>query len=349
MSCVTKLIVTAGWVLAAFFLPVTLLSQTVGGRTAYNFLRLPSSPFLAAAGGVNTSYTLGDVSVTANNPALLRSSFHKQLHAGFHSFIANTKAYALTGAAFLENQQATMGGHIQFIDHGALPATDAAGNSSGNFRPVDFVVQLSAAKGYLQKWTYGATVKFIHSSYGQYRSSAIAADVGVLFTDSARSFSASLLIKNMGVQLKTYAGEGEDLPFDLQVGITKRLKGAPFAFSLTAQQLQTFDILYNDTTFNSENNFSNPSVLNKVLTHFVLASHIFLGQHLDATVGYNFLQRQELQAGPDGNGLTGFSAGLRLTFSKLQVHYGRTAYQRGVASNQIGITVHLDQLGGFGR
>lgn len=349
MRCVSKFIAAAGLFLAAFFLPVTSLSQTVGGQTAYTFLRLPTSPFLAAAGGVNTSYAWGDVSVTANNPALLQPSFHKQLHAGFHSFVANTKAYALTGAALLPKHQTTLGGHIQFIDHGALPATDAAGNTNGNFRPVDFVAQLSAAKGYLQKWTYGLTLKYIHSSYGQYRSSAVAADVGVLLRDSARNISASLLVKNMGVQLATYAGEGEDLPFDLQVGITKRLKGAPFAFSLTAQQLQTFDLLYNDTTFNRENNFSNPSALTKILTHFVFASHIFLGQHLEATVGYNFLQRQELSAGTEGNGLTGFSAGLRLSFSKLQVHYGRTAYQRGVASNQIGITVHLDQLGGFGR
>lgn len=349
MKCFLKLILAAGGMIGAFFIPVVSFTQTVGGKAAYNFLRLPSSPFLAAAGGVNTSYTWGDVSVTANNPALLQPSFHKQLHAGFHSFVANTKAYALTGAAFLPNQKTTLGGHIQFIDHGALPATDAAGNSNGNFRPVDFVAQLSAAKGYLQKWTYGVTLKFIHSSYGQYRSGAVAADVGVLFRDSARNVSASLLVKNMGIQFATYAGEEEDLPFDLQVGITKRLKGAPFAFSLTAQQLQTFDILYSDTTFNRENNFSHPTTLNKVLTHFVLASHIFLGQHLEATLGYNFLQRQELSVGTEGNGLTGFAAGLRLSFSKLQVHYGRTAYQRGVASNQIGITVHLDQLGGFGR
>lgn len=349
MKCFLKLILAAGGMIAAFFNPLAAFSQTVGGRAAYNFLRLPSSPFLAAAGGVNTAYTFGDVSVIANNPALLRPSLHKQLHAGFHSFLANTKVYALTGAASLKNRQTTLGGHIQFIDHGALPATDAAGNISGNFRPVDFVAQLSAAKGYLQKWSYGLTLKFIHSSYGSYRSRAVAADVGVLFNDSAKQFSASLLVKNMGVQLKTYTGVGEELPFDLQLGITMRLKDAPFAFSVTAQQLQTFDILYSDSSFNRENNFSNPSVLNKLLTHFVLASHIFLGQHLEATVGYNFLQRKELSAGPEGNGLTGFAAGLRLTFSKLQVHYGRTTYQRGVPSNQIGITVHLDQLGGFGR
>lgn len=330
-------------------MPLFSRAQTVGGRSAYNFLRLPSSAFLAAAGGVNTAYTFGDVSATANNPSLLNPSLNKQLHAAFHSFIAGTKAYALTGAYTLAKAETTVGGHIQFIDHGTLPATDAAGNSSGSFRPVDFVVQVSAAKQYLEKWHYGLTLKYIHSSYGLYRSGAIAADVGVLFKDSARNISVSFLVKNMGVQLKAYASEAEDLPFDLQVGFTKRLREAPFAFSVTAQQLQTFDILYNDAVFNRDNAFTDPSTLTKLLTHFVVATHVFLGRTIEATVGYNILQRQELKIGTEANGLTGFSAGLRLTFSKLQVHYGRTAYQRGVASNQIGITMHLDQLGGFGR
>ena len=344
MRRISQLILAAG-----LFIPNALLSQTTGGRAAYNFLRLPSSSFLAAAGGVNTSYAFGDVSVTANNPSLLQSSLSEQLHVGFHSFIAGTKAYALTGAYHLQSAETTIGGHIQFIDHGSLPVTDAAGNVSGNFRPVDFVVQASAAKRYLQKWHYGLTLKYIHSSYGQYRSSAMAADVGVLFNDSASHLSASVLLKNMGVQVTSYSGEAEDLPFDLQAGLTKRLRDAPFAFSVTAQKLHRFDNIYNDPVFNGDNGFSDPSAINKILTHFILATHVFLGQHIEATIGYNFLQRQELKVGAEGNELTGFSAGLRLSFRKLQVHYGRTAYQRGVASNQVGITVHLDRLGGFGR
>ncbi|RYZ48322.1 MAG: hypothetical protein EOO14_22300, partial [Chitinophagaceae bacterium] len=194
-----KLIAAALLVGTSSLLPCLSRAQTTGGRAAFTFLRLPSSSFLAAAGGVNTSYTLGDVSLTANNPSLLQSSLGKQLHAGFHSFIAGTKAYALTGAYHLQSAETTIGGHIQYIDHGTLPATDAAGNVSGSFRPVDFVVQASAAKQYLQRWRYGLTLKYIHSSYGQYRSSAVAADVSVLFNDSARHLSASVLLKNMGV------------------------------------------------------------------------------------------------------------------------------------------------------
>jgi hypothetical protein len=53
----------------------------------------------------------------------------------------------------------------------------------------------------------------------------------------------------MGFQLKTYAGEQEDLPFDLQIGITKKLANAPLGFSITAQHLHQFNTLYSDEDF----------------------------------------------------------------------------------------------------
>lgn len=329
--------------------PAEVTAQTLGGRAAYNFVRLPSSPLLAALGGVNVSYKTDEIGLTANNPALLDSSISRQLNASFHGLMAGTKAYSLTGAWQVDALKTTFSGHIFFLDHGTLPNTDAAGNVMGQFRPLEYVVQASAARPYLENWTLGATLKFIYSSYGLFRSSALAADIGVHYLDSSHQVSASLLIKNMGAQLRTYAGEAEELPFDLQAGITKRLAKAPFGFSLTAQHLQTFNLLYNDTTFNRDTNFSSStSAFAKLLTHLVLATHLYVGPNIEASLGYNFLRRRELSTGTEGNGLTGFSGGLRVRFSKLQVQYARSAYQRGVAANQIGLTLHLDRLFGLG-
>jgi hypothetical protein len=221
---------------------------------------------------------------------------------------------------------------------------------SGNFRPVDYVVQISAARKYLERWNYGASLKFINSNYQLYRSSAIALDFGVLYSDSSNLFTASILAKNMGFQIKTYAGESEDLPFDLQIGITKRLAKAPFGFSVTAQHVHQFNVLYNDAGFNADNNFySNNNLFNKLLNHFVLAGHIYLGNNLEAMLGYNYLRRQELNIGSSGNGLNGFSMGMRIKFSKLQVLYARSNYQRNVSYNQLGLTLQMNQLFGLGK
>ncbi|HVF97321.1 MAG TPA: hypothetical protein VM871_08380, partial [Flavisolibacter sp.] len=213
--------------------------------------------------------------------------------------------------------------------------------------PTDFVAQVSASKKYLERWTYGGTLKFISSTYARYSSNAIAVDIGVLYFDSSRNFSASLLAKNMGTQLKTYAGTAQDVPFDLQAGITKRLAKAPFGFSVTAHHLHQFDLRYNDTIFNNNNGVSSPSSFNTIVTHFVIAGHVYVGQNLEATFGYNPLRSQELSQ-PDGpNGLSGFSGGLRIKFSKLQILYARSAYQKGISYNQIGITADMNKLVGF--
>jgi hypothetical protein len=52
------------------FIAITAAGQTLGGAGAYNFLQLPASPLLSAAGGVNISSDPGDVAFALNNPAL---------------------------------------------------------------------------------------------------------------------------------------------------------------------------------------------------------------------------------------------------------------------------------------
>ena len=172
---------------------------------------------------------------------MFNKALHSQLALSFNSFFAGVKAYTLSGAYHHEKSNTSFGTQVFFIDYGSISQTDAAGAEEGTFRPKDLVVQVSAAKTYLQKWQYGINLKFIQSAYGVYRSSGIAADVGIFFNDSAAHFSAGLVAKNMGAQLTTYNGTREDLPFDLQIGFTKKLADAPFAFSLTAQQLHQFN------------------------------------------------------------------------------------------------------------
>jgi len=331
------------------FLGGSLLAkgQTLGGVAAYNFMRLPATPLLTAAGGVNVSYETDDAGLAANNPALLHLRLHGQLALGFNAFLAGIRQYSASGAFHHERSSTSFGGQINFLHYGQIEETDASGNIMGSFRPVDFVVQASAARNYRERWQYGLTVKWIHSSYQQYGSSAIAFDAGVLYRDSANGFTASLLAKNMGFQLASYAGEPQDLPFDLQAGFTKRLSKSPFGFSVTAQHLHRFDISYRDTVFNNENDITGGNgFFSKLMNHFTVAAHIYVGSHLEGTIGYNHLRRNELSMGDSGNGLSGFAAGLRVKYEKLQVQLAHTTYQRGISHTQLGLNLQLARMFG---
>lgn len=335
-----------------FFLISFLISrtQTLGGSSAYSFLKLPSDPLLTALGGANVSYKTNELGFAVNNPGLLNRDLNSQLNLSFNNFFTGIRTYSLTGAVYQTKLNALLAGHIYFVDYGLLPQTDAAGNIEGNFHPVDYVVQVSAAKKYLDRWDYGASLKFINSNYQLYKSSAIALDFGLVYSDSSNNLFAGVVAKNMGVQLKTYAGGGEDLPFDLQIGITKKLSKAPLGFSFTAQHLHQFNLVYNDAGFNADNEFSsNNNFFNKVFNHFIIATNIYLGNNLEATVGYNHLRRTELNIGSSGNGLNGFSMGVRIKFSKIQVLYARSNYQRNLAYNQLGLDLKLNELFGLGK
>jgi hypothetical protein len=325
-------------------------AQTLGGNAAYNFLKFSYAASQTAAGGVAPSQPTTDVALALYNPALLRRALHAQAALHFTHLPAGIKGLHLASAYHDEKRNTTFGAAITFIQYGSLTQTDAAGNVAGRFHPVDYQIQFSAARRYLERWQYGASFKIIHSSYQTFRSLAIAVDVGVLYLDSAKGWSLAIVAKNMGVPLKGYAGAPEELPFDMQLGVTKKLADAPLAFSISAQQLHRFNLLNNDTTFNRETGTTVPSSFTKKLAlHFVVAAHLFISRQLEATVGYNPLRRSELSLGTVGNGLTGFSAGFSARFEKLSVCYARSSYQRGIASNQLGLNLALDRFFGAGK
>ena len=331
-----------------------LNAQTIGGSSVFNFLQLPNTPQLTALGGINVSVTSKDVGLAFNNPALLKKEMHTQMNAVFNSFYAGINAYHLSFGYRHEKLKTNFAWGLTYFNYGKIPETDLSGNILGLMKPNDWVMQLSASRSYLQKWNYGASVKFISSNYGIYRSNGMAIDMGVLYSDTANLFSASFVAKNMGYQLKKYAGtETEELPFDLQAGITKKLKNAPLSFSFTAHHLHQFDTRYNDTVFNNENGFdlnkNGKFTLDKIFRHFVFAAQIFPVQQIEVTIGYNHLRRQELNISNTTNGLNGFSMGVGLVVKKLQVRYARTHYQNNTGYNQLGLNLQLNEHFGLGK
>lgn len=347
------------WTVIIFLITAAVAqSQSLGGNAVFNFLKLPNSPQLTALGGVNLTNQNNDIGLAFNNPALLRDSMHTQMIAVFNSLPAGIKNLYWMLGYYHPQLKTNFALCINYFSYGSITQTDNIGNIQGVVKPTDFVVQLTASRQYMSKWFYGMAVKYINSNYGVYRSSGIAFDMGVNYHDKENLFQAGVVAKNMGTQLRQYTGANkEELPFDLQVGISKRLAKAPFQFSVTLHHIHQFDIRYNDSTFNNDNPFGG-SVNNgkntgdKIFRHVVLAAQIYIGKYVEITGAYNHLRRSELKISNAGNGLNGFSLGVGALFPKLTIRYARTYYQNNTAYNQIGINLPLNQyfsLGKFGE
>jgi hypothetical protein len=325
-----------------------ITAQTLGGNAVFHFVQQPNTAQLSALGGVNVSSIGAELGMAFQNPALLRPAMHGTINTSFNSFVAGIRNYSLTGGWRLENANTNLAIGTNYFDYGTLMQTDAAGQVLGTFRPVDYVVQVMASHQYKERFFYGATLKYIHSGYGPYRSSGVAVDVGLNYYDSVNQFQAGITVRNMGTQLQTYDGSNrkEELPFDIQAGITKRLANAPFQFSLTLHHLQAFNTYYNDTAFRAsegEPGYANNSFSQKLASHVVLGMEIFPHEKIMLMTGYNFQRRQDLNAYNLTSGLNGFSFGAGLLLKQLQVRYATGFYQTS-AFHQFSLSW---KLGGF--
>ncbi len=270
-----------------------------------------------------------------------------QWQASFTSLGGGIRNYHLLSGFHLEKIASDLHVGINYFNYGNIAQTDASGNILGEFRPTDYVVQAGISRSYAEHWKYGASLKFIYSSYGVYRSGGVAMDLGLTYTDTARLWQAALVLKNMGTQLKPYEGSSrQDLPFDIQLGVSKRLDRAPLQFSITLHHLHQFNIRYEDTVFNADNGFTQTGqkFFDQLFRHFVFSAQFFVSNKIEISAGYNYLRRQELNIGNAGNGLNGFSMGVGILVKKLQLRYARTYFQANQVSNQLGIGFSLSSL-----
>lgn len=321
------------WVALAWH--TSLFAQTLGGNAVFNFLDHPAGVKTAALGGVNVSAIQQDISMSFQNPALLRNSQHGQISSSFHAWVAGIHNYSLSIANRLSASGWMQSWGVNYFSYGNLTQTDAAGNILGQFKPVDYVVQTQVSKLYHEKFNWGLTAKFVHSSYGMYRSSGLAFDMGVNYYDSSAGLQAGVVVKNIGFQLTSYVSGGmrEELPFDLQAGISKKLANAPFQFSLTARQLHRLNTVYNDTSFRAaegEPNYTQVGFLQKILSHFTLGVQIYPHEKLELMAGYSFRRRSELNVFNQVVGLNGFTAGAALLLKKMHVTYSTGFFQRNM-------------------
>lgn len=321
-----------GLIVTLLISSIYLQAQSAGGDAVYNFLRIPAGALNTALGGEQVSVISNENSTGLRNPALLRSGMHHQISANFTSIAPGIRNLVLTGGMHHDKLATNIGVGIQYFSYGDLVSTDAGGNETGSFRARDFVATVYGSRQYAGRWFYGAGIKYIGSNYGQYRSSAIAIDIGVNYYDSSRQLQFGLVMKNMGIQLRSYTGQGKDnLPFDLQLGFTKRLAEAPLQFSLTARELHRLIL------FKADSN----GTFDQVFQHFIFATQFFIANKIELTAAYNHLRRQELRIANTSNGLTGFSMGIGVLLPRLAIRYARSNISNQQAWNVFGVAVNF--------
>lgn len=341
-------------ILLAIILSVQLQAQ-IGGRYTYEFLNLSPSARISGLGGNLITVVDDDVNLAFQNPGLLNSSMHQQIAFSHNFFLGDIQhGYAAYGH-YVDQWKTTFHTGIQYVDYGEFDQTNVLGEREGTFKAAEYAFTVGAAYPFYDRLTIGANMKLVSSQLAGFNSFGISTDIAGVYTDTASNFVATVVFRNVGTQISTFREDNfEPIPFEIQVGISKRLTYLPFRFSIIYRNLERWDILYDDPNAEEDTFFLGEETSDDSETgqffdtffrHFVFNGEFLFGkrENFRLRVGYNHLQRRELLV-DNFRGLSGFSFGAGIKINRFRIDYGRSVYHLAGGVNHLSISTNFKEF-----
>jgi hypothetical protein len=329
------------------FLTAISASAQIGSYGVYKFINLPVSSRTAALGGNLISVKDDDVSLAVQNPSLLNPTMNDKVALSYISYLADINFGSIVYAHNVDSI-GTFSGGMQYISYGDFVKADEAGNKLGTFRAAEYNFFMGFSRQWKQ-FSYGGQLKFIYSQLEAYRSTGLAADIAGTYYNEKKRFTATIVFRNIGAQLKPYADTREPLPFEIQAGISYKPLHMPFRFSVIAHDLQKPDLSYINSNIPLEKDLNgtvipqNILLVDKIARHLIIGAELIAGKVLKIQVGYNDQRRMELSI-PGLRGATGFSFGMNINLGKYYIAYGKSFMHVAGSSDTFTFGVNIGQL-----
>lgn len=291
--------------------------------TDYNFLRLPMSAHASALGGENITINEDDATLIFHNPALITSVSDRTINLNYMTYMEGTKT---AGASFIKSagERGTWGLSAQYMDYGTMKETTADNIETGTFSAKDIMIGGSFAYILSEKLAGGVTAKMITSSIAGYNSVAVGVDLGLNYYMEDKGLSFSAVARNLGGQVKAFNDDFERIPFDLQLGASKKLGNAPLRISATMTRLNEWK--------------------GRFINHFVIGADILLSDNIYVAGGYNFRRADEMKiTGTEGESShgAGLSAGAGLQLERFKLHVAYAKYHVSTSSLTFNVSYSL--------
>lgn len=311
---------------------------------AYNYLNIPSSAHIYGLGGVNISTVDDDINSIDQNPALLGPEFEMQLGINYMRYIAGSNfAGARFGTAAGEHGAWAVG--IQYYGYGEMDQTDVAGNVTGAFSPKDINFSATYSHDITDRLRGGATLKFLYNSYGDYSAAALATDLGLNYYDPETDLSLSVVVANLGGQVKRFDQHYDRLPVDVRLGWTKSFASLPVRFSVTAWNLTKWRLPYYETGDGSDSDKMElkDSFTSNLFRHLVFAADFIPSEKFHIGIGYNYKTRTDMST-YSRSFLSGFSIGAGLKVKSFGIGVALSQPHTGATTFMFNLSTSLSEL-----
>ncbi|MEI6885611.1 MAG: type IX secretion system protein PorQ [Bacteroidota bacterium] len=334
-------------------LNINMLSAQSGSGGTYEFLNLTNSARISSIGGNFLPVKDNDVTLALANPSLITPEMNNNLAFSFVKYMAANYGYVMFAHSF--SKAGNFAGALQFISYGSFTQADASGTITGTFTASEYALNIGWGRALSPHFNIGANAKLIYSALETYRSFGIAVDVAGTYTATDDVFNASLIFRNIGYQIVPYTtGNHEPLPFQIQIGLSEKLKHIPLRFYQLFTDLQRWDLTYTDP--NNPANQADPitgqtqsksgisKFADNLMRHIVLGGEITIAKVFAIRLGYNYRDRQEMKLYSKA-GLAGFSLGFGLRIKMFNISYTYASMQAGGKNpNYFTVAVNLSEF-----
>jgi len=337
-------------------LTITLFAQApIGGKNVYEFLNLSPSARVTALGGNLITVKDDDVALAFQNPSALNPSSSTQISFNNNFYVGGISNGYVAYGQYAKKLDISFHGGLEYITYGEFDAADEYGNITGTFKAAEYAFVAGASKQLYEKLSVGANLKFITSQFEAYNSVGMVADLGAFYQDTSGTFSLSLVLRNVGAQFSKYGENWEKVPFDLQIGLSKRLKHLPLRFSVIYHNLQRWNILYDDPNSeeapsflgdpdqSSENSFN--MFVDNFFRHLIFNAEFLLGkkENFRLRFGYDHFHKKEFSI-DNYRSMSGFSLGFGFKINRFRIDYGYKFYSFAGGLNHIGIATSINEF-----
>jgi hypothetical protein len=315
-----------------FILGLNTIHAQDAVTSTYRFLQLPVSARSAALGGDVVSLPDGDVSLFQANPSYLQKNSQNKLSLSYINHISDINMAFLNGAYYL-SRIGTIGAGVRYMNYGSFTRTNSEGKETGSFHAYDMAISIGIGRIYGSNLQYGAAVEFIHSSYDQYQSSALAITLGARYQIPDENLTLGAAITNLGTQLSQFDNIREHLPFNISIGASKKLIHVPLRLSLTLHSLNRWNL-------KTLNDSKNPDVAVAFIRHVQLGGEFLLSDHVFFRLGYNRYLHEQLKTS-NRLDLAGTSIGIGIHLKKIKFDISRNSFSQLGSVMQINVSTSL--------
>ncbi len=324
-------------------IPCALNIWAQDGSTAYNFLNVTSSSKIYGLGGVNISLVDDDIMTIDQNPSLMGPELGGQIGFNYMHYLGGSN-FAGLRYGHAAGEHGAWSAAIQYFGYGSMKETLPDGSIVGTFSPKDVAFSGLYSHDITDRLRGGIALKGLYSGYADYTAFALATDLGVNYYDSDRDLSLSLVVANLGGQVKRFNESYDRLPIDVRVGWSQSFGSFPVRFSVTAWNLTKWHLPYVSTSDGTvETQEVKDGFVSNLFRHLVFGVDLISSENYYVALGYNYKTRTDMST-YSRSFLSGFSLAGGFRVKQFGVGVALSQPHSGGTTFMFNLTYNLQSL-----